>query len=339
MSFPGLIFEIQALRYSLLGRNTESLIQLGILLRKGDPLAEALYKVSLSSNSYRIKAAAALAARRLGSGEGCDKVFAAGEMAIFPAATRYILASPLNDETKGRLIADWKYRHRSSFRFESALVYPVVSLCMAAMTSLALYMFVFPQLREIFMGLKVKGTPFVDWMLNRCGGGWFLWDFAFVAAFVFLLQLVVYVSRRISRFPQKVDEMNLLRMLAVLPPEERVHAIDIMSVKHNFPALHDRFRRFARSLRAGSDIGSAGKESGVSDMLTWFVVLGLQDENSEVKLLDEAADYFNASVESSVTKTVSMLEVTSTLFLAVVFGSTAYALMQMMTLLTESIFT
>lgn len=331
--------EIQAMRQRLLGHVSASIIQLGMLLRKGMPLAEALYRVSLSSASQRLKVVAGLAARRLASGEGCDKVFAGSDMAIFPAAARYILASPLKDETKGRLIADWKYRHRSSFRFESALVYPVVSLCMAAMTSLALYMFVFPQMREIFMGLKVKGTPFVDWMLYRCGGGWFLWDFAFVVAFVFLLQLVVYVSRRISRFPQKVDEMNLLRMLAVLPLEERVQAIDVMSVKYNFPALHERFRRFARSLRAGSDIGSAGKESGVSDMLTWFVVLGLHEENSEVKLLDEAADYFNASVESSVTKTVSMIEVTSTLFLAAVFGSTAYALMQMMTILTESMFT
>ncbi|HAE40437.1 MAG TPA: hypothetical protein DCG57_17665 [Candidatus Riflebacteria bacterium] len=337
MSLYSLAYKIEAFRYNMFGLNRESIIQLGMLLRKNVPLAEALYRVSQSAVSQRIKSAAALAARRLGSGEGCDKVFAAAEMAVFPAITRYILASPLGDVTKGRLIADWKYRDRRDFRLDTALTYPAISLGMAGLTSMSLYIFVFPQFREIFAGLGVKSTPFVDWMLRRCDG-FLLWDFAFVAGFVFLLQLVVYATRHISGFSQKLDEMNLLRMLAVLPLEERVRAIEVMAVKSYFPALHNRFRRFAQALASGSDIGTAGNAAGVSDMLTWFIGLAINDDSGETTLLDEAADYCNASVESSAAKTVSMLEVASTLFLAVVFGTTAYALVQMMILITESTF-
>ncbi|MBU1107173.1 MAG: type II secretion system F family protein [Candidatus Riflebacteria bacterium] len=331
------LFKRLFFQQSPLWQYPESVMQLGMLLRGGMPLAEAFYRLSQSSAHQRVKSTAGLVARRLSSGEGCDKVFAGSDMAVFSPSIRYILAAPFSDVTKGRLIADWKFRHKNEFRLESALFYPLQSLFIGVMTSLSLFIFVFPQMREIFLGLEVKTTPFVSWLLDMCGEPSLVWHALFIAMFVALLSVVVVLTRRLTRFPQKIDEMNLLRMLAVLPAEERLKAFDVMSVRHNFPALHNRFRMLARAISSGGDAATSSRDAGLDDMLAWFLALGLLEEGSEPKLLLQAGDYLNASVESSADKTISLIEVSSVLFQAIVFGSMAYALVQMMISMTQGI--
>ncbi len=155
-------------------------------------------------------------------------------------------------------------------------------------------------------------------------------------AFAAIIQLAILLGRRLSRFSQLIDEVNLLRMLAILTPEERVPAINVMAVKLNFPVLHDHFRRLARSLVEGNDIDIAGRAAKISDLLTWFVALGLQDESSESLLLLQASEYVQTVIEGSVSRTIALLEVASTLFMATIFGALAYALVQMLILITES---
>ncbi|PKL46749.1 MAG: hypothetical protein CVV42_15395 [Candidatus Riflebacteria bacterium HGW-Riflebacteria-2] len=312
------------------GGNSEVMMQLGILMRKGIPMAEALHRISQTATSQSLRRASAVAARRLSSGEGSDKVFAASEMAAFPSAVRYVLAAPLKDETRGMLIADMQLRPHSGIQIESALFYPVISLAWGMMTVLAMFMFVLPQMREIFLGLKIQGSSFVTWLFGFSSDGSFLYMVILLAIFAVIIQLVIFMSRRLGSFSKKTDEMNLLRMLAVVPREERVLVIDVMAVKHNFPALHSSFRRMARALADGMDISSASREAGVSDGLAWFVALGLHDKKAGSPLLLQAYDYYNADIKNSNEKTVTMIEVANTAFLSVVFGSLAYALTEMM---------
>ena len=321
----------------LYGQFPESMLQLGLLLRGGMPLAEVFYNLSQSAVHQRLRAVSALAARRLSSGEGCGTVFSGKGMDVFPPAIRYILAAPLSDVTKGRLIADWKFRSKGEFRIGTALYYPVQSMAVGILTSISLYLFVFPQMREIFLSANIKTTPFAAWLLEMCGSGSLNMEVLVIGAFAVLLSFVVLLTRMLTRFPQKIDEMNLLRMLAVLPPEERVKAFDVMAVRHNFPALHGKFRRLARALDSGSDTTTACRDAGLDDMLTWFLALGLVVDSSEPRLLTHAADYLNVTVESSFAKTISLLELSSVLFQAVVFGSLAYALVQMMISMSQSI--
>ncbi len=321
----------------LISNNSEAMMQLGTLMRKGTPMAESFYRISQTAKSQRMRAMATLAARRLSSGEGSDKVFSAGDMAIFPPAVRYILAAPLKDEVRGMLIADLQARPATGFRLEAALFYPVMSLGIGMMTALSLYMFVIPQMREIFLGMHIESGPFIGWLFDICGEGSILYLLLTMVIFAVIIQLVIFVSRRLTDFSKKIDEMNLLRMLAAVPLEERVAVTDVMAVKHNFPAQHANFRRLARALIDGRDVVGASRDAGISDALTWFVALGLQDKNAESRLLQQASEYFNAGIEQANDRTVTLIEVASTLFLSTVFGSLAVALLQMMNAICEGI--
>lgn len=338
MRSAGLLTNLQTIK-NLAGSNSESMLQLGVLMRKGMPMAEALHQVAMTATSRSVKAAASLAAQRLSSGESGDKVFASNEMTIFPPAVRYILAAPLKDETRGRLIADWRVCHKNEFRLETALIQPLQTMMVGLMSSLSLFMFVIPQMREIFSGLSIETPPYMARLFGLYGSDPIVLSVFIGIAFAAVVQLAIFLARRLSRFSQMVDEVNLLRMLAVLTPEERVPTVNIMAVKLNFPLLHGSFRYLARSLAGGSDIDTAGRAAGISDLLAWFVALGLQDKNPESHLLLQASEYVQAGIESSVSKTITLLEVSSTLFMATIFGSLAYTLVQMMILITEGCYT
>ena len=329
MTAVGLFFNGEAVRRMLFS-SSESFMELGLLMRKGVSMAEALHSMSRSARSSRLTKAANLAARRLSSGESSEKVFAGKDMAVFPPEVRYILAAPLQDTTRGMLIVDLQLRPATGLNFESSLTYPVFSMCFGTLTILALYMFVFPQMREIFLGLRIEGGPFISWILEICGSSSLIHIMLFVALFVGVLCLAVFLTRRLTSFSKMTDEMRLLRMLAAVPPEQRLSVADIMSVKVNFPLLHASFRRMTRGIADGKDVATAGREAGVSDGLTWFMALGLQDQSAESQLLLQASDYYNARINHANEKTITMLEVASTLFLSSTFGALTYALMQMM---------
>ena len=329
MSSAGLYFNRKAVRRFLFG-NTESFMELGLMMRKGIPMAEALDNMSCSVSSHRLKAAANLAARRLSSGESSEKVFAGKDMSAFPPKVRYILAAPLQDTTRGILLTDLQQRPANDMNFEASLTYPVFSLCFGTMTILALYMFVFPQMREIFLGLNLESSPLIGLILEFCGSGLLFHLILFVVLFVAILCLAVFLTRRLTNYSKMTDEMHLMRMLAAIPPEHRLSVTDVMAVKLNFPALHASFRRLARGIADGKNIATAAREAGVSDGLTWFLSLGLQDESAESQLLMQASDYYHAGIKNSNDKTITMLEVSSTLFLSSVFGVLTYGLLQMM---------
>jgi len=329
MNAAGLFLNAESLR-RLLANNSESFMELGLLMRKGIPMAEALDRMSRSARSHRLKSAANLAARRLSSGESSDKVFAASNMAVFPPAVRYILAAPIQDQIRGMLIADLQQRPATDFNFEATLFYPVMSMGIGMLTLLSLYMFVLPQMREIFIGLRIQSSPFIAFVFDLCGEGSMLFIIFFIVAFAGFLYLTVFLARRLTDFARKIDEMNLLRMLAAVPVEQRLAVTDIMAVKHNFPAQHANFRRLARGIADGMDVAAASHAAGISDGLAWFVTLGLHDQETESRLLMQAYEYYHASIKNSNEKTVTMIEVASTLLLATTFGAFAYALVEMM---------
>jgi len=191
-------------------------------------------------------------------------------------------------------------------------------------------MFVFPQMREIFLGLNLESSPLIGLILEFCGSGLLFHLILFVVLFVAILCLAVFLTRRLTNYSKMTDEMHLMRMLAAIPPEHRLSVTDVMAVKLNFPALHASFRRLARGIADGKNIATAAREAGVSDGLTWFLSLGLQDESAESQLLMQASDYYHAGIKNSNDKTITMLEVSSTLFLSSVFGVLTYGLLQMM---------
>ncbi|KAF1083581.1 MAG: hypothetical protein GQF41_0359 [Candidatus Rifleibacterium amylolyticum] len=329
MNAAGLFFSAESLR-RLLANNSESFMELGLLMRKGIPMAEALHRVSRSARSHRLKNAANLASIRLNSGESSDKVFAASDMAVFPPAVRYILAAPMQDQIRGMLIADLQQRPAGDFNFEATLFYPVMSMGVGMLTLLSLYMFVLPQMREIFLGLRIKSSPFIAMVFDLCGEGSLLFIIFFVSIFAGFLYLAFVLARRMTDFSRKRDEMNLLRMLAAVPAERRLTVTDLMAVKHNFPSQHANFRQLARGIADGMDVAAASRAAGISDGLAWFFALAVHDCGTESRLLMQAYEYYHASIKNSNEKTVTMIEVTSTLLLSTTFGAFAYALVEMM---------
>lgn len=338
MSIAG-ITNWRIIQHYLQTSNRESMLHLGILLRQGKTLAEATQQVSRTARSRRIKTAAALAARRLASGESSEQVFSGRDMSAFPSRVRYILAAPIADRTRGQLIAEWNLLEKSEFSLETALYYPIVTLMVGMMTALALYMFVIPQMREIFLGLQLELTPFVALVmdLSQIANSWISMLVVF-AVFGIALQLVIFASRRLTGFSKRIDEVNLLRMLAVLPVAERVRIAEMMAVKHNFPVMHDRLRSMFRAVAAGVEVEKACQKAGISDLLAWFIALALHESSSDSTLLDNASNYLYSGITAAASRTATMIEVVSTLFLASLFGGIVYAVFQMLMIITQGIY-
>jgi hypothetical protein len=245
----------------------ENLFHLGTLLANGVPLPQALKEIAVVSDNSRLKSAAVRAAGQLASGLTCREVFAGNDTRVFTAFARYILATPLPDEIKGRLLADWNPVKGFSFLISRELFYAVQSLGIGLFCSLALIVFVFPQFREILYGFDLmaagNGSSLIELLnyISESGTGLIT-----VVGLVFLAAVIAasFVVIRVSKTGETMDELNLFRLLKSVKQQDRLLVIDLMAVPHNFPRLHQSLKKFTVELKNSGDISSSCRMAGIS---------------------------------------------------------------------------
>lgn len=311
----------------------DNIFHLGMLLGENRSLPVALRELAAFSGNSRLKAAAASAAERLAAGQNCEEVFASGDMGAFGNFARYILAAPMPDKTKGRLLSSWKRRSGSFVEVSGQLVYCFQSLAIGLLSCVSLIFFVLPQFSEIMRGLRIKVAPGAMslhlWLLELVSG-----DSLVVVFFLGLLVtgaigIAVFIARRLFKVREIIDEMNLFNLLMVVEPEERCAVMELMAVSSNFPKLHRKFKSFATSLRQGEDLPGACQKAGLGTLTSWFLQMAMTSEVG-ADTLSQGVTLLETTYEMSMVRTTRVAEIVSVGGQGLVFGLFAYVVFQSM---------
>ncbi len=311
----------------------ENLFHLGMLLNSGISLPEALKDLSDFSGNLRLKNASLHAASMLAAGNPPSEVFAADQMRVFTGFARFILASPLSDSIKGRLLSNWKRNGKSYAEISKSLFYCVQSLLIGLMTCMTLLIFVLPQFREIMSGLKL--TPDSDsfnlslWFLDLLGSsemtGLVLLGFLFTTGIAF----IVLAGQKIFKTSEIVEEVNLFYLLNAVNFEDRLRTLEIMAVSHNFPRSFNRLKAFATALRESGNANQACKKAGLDQFLSWFLNLAFT-QGSDDRIISQGALLLETRYQCSIEKTTRLAEIFSVAGQGIIFGFVAFVVFQMM---------
>ncbi len=307
------------------------MFHLGVLLREKMPLPQALRQMAMTADSRSIKTAAASAAEKLSAGHSASEVFAGRDMKAFPAHCRYILAAPLSEETRGRLLCGWQNDSSRAFSFIQYLGYPIQVFLIGLFMVLSLAMFVLPQFREIFAGSGLKMTGLERWVFDLFFAHDIL-DMLFAAPLLFIVAMmaVFYIARIIFGTRSSFDELSLFRLLSEVPADQRFKVLEVMAVKHNFPALHAKLKSFARAVNGGQAIVDASRESGLNGTIAWFVQLAAAEEEDNTSILEQGALMLETRVNCAMQRAGSLIEIFAVLSQGLMFGLIVYTVFQAM---------
>jgi len=311
----------------------ENLFHLGLLLNSGLSLTDSLKGLSEYSGNSRIKFASLRAAGSLASGKSAEEVFAANEMRVFTGFARYILAAPVSDRLKGQLLASWKRKRNSYVEISKSLFYCVQSLIIGLLSCMALFIFVLPQFKEIMYGLNIVYDPenfnFAMWFVSYFAGS----DSSIIALAGVLVMAVVgftvLIGHKLFKTGELIEEVNLFNLLIAVNFQDRLKALEVMAVSHNFPASYNRLTVFVSSLRHEGDISLACKKASLSQFLSWFLQLAFTD-NSDDRIIAQGALLLETRYQCGIEKTTRLAEMFSVLGQGLVFGLIAAVIFQLM---------
>ena len=307
-----------------------AMLHLGLLLCNAMPLPQALRQIAVTAEDRKVKVAAARAAELMAAGNPAAEVFARSEMKAFTPQARYILASPLAEDLKGRLLSGWRFNKTSAFAVLQHLYYPAQILLFGMLVVFSLAMFVLPQFREIMMGSGLKPQGVQSWVFKV----FFEYDilailFTTPVVFIFLLAAVFFVSKTFFGAYKSFDELNLLRLLKAVPAADRFKVLETMAAPHNFPRLGGQLKTFARAVNNGEQIVPACREAGLDGMMAWFIQLSAgHDENSVI--LEQGAQLLESRVSCAIERSSRLLEIFSVLLLGLGFGLITWTIFQTM---------
>lgn len=322
-------FNFDALMRSLDSRDLP-VFNLGILLRDGIPLVQALRQVAVNSQNRSIKNSAARAAELLAAGNACAEVFAGSETRGFPAHARFILASPLEDPLKGHLLSSWQPRYPSAFSFTMHLYYPAQSIAIGFLSMLSLVMFVLPQFREIMLGTGLPLNGISGWIIDTfCRSEALLLIFFAPFCIGAILAMVFYIGKFLFGAYDSYDQLNLFRMLSQIPSAQRFRVLEVMAAPHNFPQLARPLKAFARAVNSGESIVPAAEKSGLDGLTSWFLQLSAIDAGSSL-ILEQGATLLETRVNCGLERAGRLLEIASVLLQGVLFGGVIFAVFQTM---------
>jgi len=322
-------FNFDALVRSLDSRDLP-VFNLGILLRDGTSLVQALRQVAVNSQNRSIKNSAARAAELLAAGNSCTEVFAGSETRGFPSHARFILASPLEDQLKGHLLSSWQPRYPSAFSFSMHLYYPAQSIAIGFLSMLSLVMFVLPQFREIMLGTGLPLNGISGWIIDTfCSSEALLLIFFAPFCIGAILAMVFYIGKFLFGTYDAYDQLNLFRMLSQIPPGQRFRVLEVMAAPHNFPRLAKPLKAFARAVNSGESIVPAAEKSGLDGLSSWFLQLSAIDAGSSL-ILEQGAALLETRVNCGLERAGRLLEIVSVLLQGVLFGGVIFAVFQTM---------
>lgn len=304
-------------------QTSESMFALARLLESGQPMVDALQNIGGSSRNLRLRDASLLASDQLNRGESPENVFRNSAMFVFPPFARYFLSCPVSDEIKGRLMSGWISGQVVFTISPVNLLYPFQTLAIGLLSSTSMVMFVLPQFKEIMLGMRIEAPPvlkFLFWFEFSMFSPMFFLVLLLIAAFVgsfFLLVQKVLAIRTIT------DQIALLSILAAVEKVDRPRVLSLLGSKVLFPVENERIKKLAGALSQGKTPTQACDLAEVPMGLRWFLVMGLESENSG-EMLGHGQHLLQNIWAARTELALALLEVTVMIILGIIFGTMIY---------------
>lgn len=323
----GLPAAIMAL-YGPSGRIQAAVTGLGILLQNNSSLVQALTTMGNTSDHARVRHACRSAAKMLSEGAEPLEAIRSAEMAVFPQYVRVIIAAPIPDTIKGRLLTDWQNREESNSELLGRFIFPMITFIMSIPLTMSLLMFVLPQFVEISRGLEIEFSPFISLVVKFFSFGdlaILTYIFAVVATSVGLVVLSLTLLKYLRG--TSIDEIDLYRILAATEPEYRVKVLEVLAIPHILPKLHGKIRAFLMQVEQGATLQQALKVAKLDTFQQWFITLALNCE-TDGQLMSQAAEMVESRVETTFSITGDVITVLTIIIQGVIIGGTVYSCMR-----------
>ena len=239
-------------------------------------------------------------------------------------------------------------------KVKGALTYPVVVFSIAALVVLALVMFVLPQFKEIFLGMRLK-LPLATEMLLFVSDFMVTWWFVVVPVILGVPFLLVnffntgvgarIFDTNILKVPafgmlmRKVAVAKFTRTLGTLISSgvPILQALEVTAQTAGNLVIAEAVDKTRISIREGESIAEPLKDSNVfPPMVVQMIAVG--EETGELdKMLGKIADFYDTEVDSTVKGLTSIIEPVVIVFMGVIIGGIVLAVFSpMMSMLSQS---
>jgi type IV pilus assembly protein PilC len=227
-------------------------------------------------------------------------------------------------------------------KVKGALTYPVVVFAIAGLVVLALVMFVLPQFKEIFLGMKVE-LPWATEALLATSDFMVTWWFVVIPAVLGVPFLVMNFFR--TKTGSRIFDVNILRMPAIGMMMRKVavakftrtlgtliasgvpilQALEVTGATAGNIVIAEAIDKTRVSIREGESIAEPLKNSQVfPPMVVQMIAVG--EETGELdKMLSKIADFYDQEVDNAVKGLTSVIEPIVIVFMGVVIGGIVLA--------------
>ena len=239
-------------------------------------------------------------------------------------------------------------------KVKGALTYPVVVFCIAGLVVVALVMFVLPQFKEIFMGMKVE-LPMATQILLATSDFMVNWAILVIPAMLGIPFLIY--SFFTTKTGARIFDTNILKMPAIGMMMRKVavakftrtlgtliasgvpilQALEVTAQTAGNVVIAEAVDKTRVSIREGESIAEPLKNSNVfPPMVIQMIAVG-ERTGGLSDMLTRVSDFYDTEVDNAVKGLTSVIEPIVIVFMGVVIGGIVLAVfMPMLKLVNAS---
>lgn len=239
-------------------------------------------------------------------------------------------------------------------KVKGAMTYPIVVFAIAGLVVLALILFVLPQFKDIFSGMKVD-LPLPTQMLLATSDFMVNWWFV-VLPVLFGIPFLIWNFFQ-TKTGARIFDTNILRMPAIGMMMRKVavakftrtlgtliasgvpilQALEVTAQTAGNVVIAEAVDKTRVSIREGESIAEPLKNSGVfPPMVVQMIAVG--EETGELdKMLSKIADFYDTEVDNAVKGLTSVIEPIVIVFMGVVIGGIVLAVFMPMLKLVNAV--
>ena len=258
------------------------------------------------------------------------------------------------DQILDRLATFLEYESEVRGKIKSAMMYPVLVLCFSFVMLFALFTFVLPKFKEIFVGMDVKLPPITSALFalgDFCQSFWWVIIIAMVASFIGFKQYsktpkgryqVDYMKLKfpvVGEIALKMSVARFTRTFGTLINSgvPMMRSLEIVGETLNNKVLAEAVDLTRISIREGQKLSEPLAKSGLfPNMVTCMIDVG-EESGRLSEMLVKVGDFYDTEVEQTVKGLTSMIEPMLIIFMGCIVGFIAISVMTPIFKLVNSI--
>jgi len=253
-----------------------------------------------------------------------------------------------------RLSGFLEYELEVKGKIKSAMMYPVLVLIFSMIMLFALFTFVLPKFKEIFVGMDVEIPPVTSFLFKI--GDFFQssWLFMIGGAIAAFIGFKVYAKSEKGmyqidtlklKFPivgELILKMSVARFsrtfgTLISSGVPMMRSLEIVAETTGNKVLTEAIDKARISIREGQKLSTPFEESGIfPSMVTHMVDIG-EESGRLSEMLVKIGDFYDQEVEATVKGLTSMIEPMLIIFMGVIVGFIAISVMTPIFKLVNSI--